>query len=31
MTGDEAVFGVYGLEKGVCHVARLEPAPPDRK
>ena len=29
MTGDEAVFGVYGLEKGVCHVARLEPAPRD--
>ena len=28
VTGDEAVFGVYGLEKGVCHVARLEPAPP---
>ena len=28
MSGDEAVFGVYGLEKGVCHVARLEPAPP---
>ena len=28
MTGDEAIFGVYGLEKGVCHVARLEPAPP---
>ncbi len=27
MTGDEAVFGVYGLEEGVCHVARLEPAP----
>ena len=28
MTGDEAVFGVYGLEKGICHVARLEPPPP---
>ena len=27
MTGDEAVFGIYGLEKGVCHVARLEPSP----
>ena len=28
MTGEEAVFGVYGLEKGVCHVARIEPSPP---
>ena len=28
MTGDEAIFGVYGLKKGVCHIARLEPAPP---
>ena len=28
MTGDEPAFGLYGLEKGVCHVARLEPAPP---
>ena len=28
MTGDEATFGVYGLEKGVCHVARIEPPPP---
>ncbi len=29
MSGDEAIFGIYGLEKGVCHVARLEPAPPE--
>ena len=28
MTGEEAVFGVYGLEKGVCHVARIEPPTP---
>ena len=29
MAGEEAIFGIYGLEKGVCHVARLEPPPPE--